>query len=33
MYKQLDEIEKKSAGGKSGVGWFDKIKKQLSDLI
>ena len=32
MYEQLDEIEKKSADGKSGQGWFDKIKKQLSDL-
>jgi hypothetical protein len=33
MYDQLDEIEKKSAGGKSGTGWFDKIKKQLSELF
>lgn len=31
MQEQLDEIEKESAGGKSGTGWFDKIKKQLSD--
>jgi len=33
MYDQLDEIEKKSAGGKSGAGWFDKIKKQLLELF
>jgi hypothetical protein len=33
MYDQLEEIEKKSAGGKSGTGWFDKIKKQLSELF
>lgn len=33
MYEQLDEIKEKSAGGKGGKGWFDKIKKQLSDLI
>ena len=33
MYQQLDEIAKKSADGKSGAGWFDTIKKQLSDLI
>jgi len=33
MYDQLDEIEQKTAGGKSGTGWFDKIKKQLSELF
>ena len=33
MYEQIDKIEKKYADGKSGIGWFDKIKKQLSDLI
>ena len=33
MYEQLDGIEKASAGGKSGTGWFDKIKKQVSDLF
>ena len=33
MYEQLDGIEKASAGGKSGTDWFDKIKKQLSDLV
>jgi hypothetical protein len=30
MYAQLDDIEKKSAGGKSGVGWFDKIRQQMA---
>jgi hypothetical protein len=29
MYAQLDSIEKSSAGGKSGTGWFDTIKQQL----
>ncbi|WP_166869934.1 YfdX family protein [Massilia mucilaginosa] len=29
MYQQLDELEKKTAGGKSGIGWFDKIRQQL----
>lgn len=33
MYEQLDQIEQKTAGGKGGKGWFDKIKQQLSDLI
>ena len=33
MYEQLDDITKKTADGKSGTGWFDKIRKQLSDLI
>lgn len=33
MYEQLDAIEQKTAGGKGGKGWFDKIKQQLSDLI
>jgi YfdX protein len=33
MYEQISEIEKKSAGGKSGTGWFDKIKQQLADLF
>lgn len=33
MYEQLEGIDKKSANGKSGMGWFDQIKKQLSDLI
>ncbi|WP_051906971.1 YfdX family protein [Methylomarinum vadi] len=33
MYEQIDAIEQKTAGGKGGKGWFDKIKQQLSDLI
>jgi hypothetical protein len=31
MQEQLDQIANTSAGGKSGLGWFDKIKRQLSD--
>ena len=31
LYKELDEIENKSTGGKSGVGWFDRIRQQLTD--
>lgn len=30
MYQQIDEIEKKSSDGKSGLGWFDKIKEQIA---
>ena len=33
MYEQIGEIENKSAGGKSGTGWFDKLKQQLADLF
>lgn len=33
MYAQIDGIEKSSAGGKSGSGWFDKIKKQMSEML
>jgi hypothetical protein len=33
MYEQIREIEKKSAGGKSGTGWFDTLKQNLSDLF
>jgi hypothetical protein len=33
MYEQISEIENKSAGGKSGTAWFDKLKQQLSDLF
>ena len=32
IYQQLDEISKKTTGGKTGLGWFDKVKKQISDL-
>jgi len=33
MYEQLDQIEQKTTGGKSGKGVFDKIKQQVSDLF
>lgn len=33
IYEQIKEIEKKSSGGKSGTGWFDKIKEQIADLF
>ncbi|HSQ91018.1 MAG TPA: YfdX family protein, partial [Nitrospiraceae bacterium] len=33
LYEQISEIENKSAGGKSGTGWFDKLKQQLTDLF
>lgn len=33
LYEQITEIENKSAGGKSGTGWFDKVKQQLSELF
>jgi tetratricopeptide (TPR) repeat protein len=32
FYEQLDEIEKKTGGGKSGEGFFAKIEKSLSDF-
>ena len=32
IYEQIGEIENKSAGGKSGTGWFDKLKQHLADL-
>jgi hypothetical protein len=33
LYEQLDMIEDKTAGGKGGKGWFDKIKQQVSELF
>ena len=33
LHKQIDEIKEKASGGKSGKGWFDKLKQQLSDLF
>jgi hypothetical protein len=33
MHEQIGEIENKSAGGKSGTGWFDKLKQQLADVF
>ncbi len=32
MYDQIDEIKDKSSGGKSGKGWFDKIKQKLASF-
>ncbi|NHZ79773.1 ubiquinol-cytochrome c reductase iron-sulfur subunit [Massilia sp. CCM 8695] len=31
MYQQIDDIEKKTAGGKWGKGWFEKIRQQLAE--
>ena len=33
LYKELDEIESKTEKGKSGTGFFDKIKGFLKDLV
>ncbi len=33
LHKQISEIKDKAAGGKSGKGWFDKLKQQLSELF
>ncbi len=33
LYKQLDQIEDKTKGGKSGTGFFDKIKVYLKETI
>jgi len=33
LYEQLDSIEEKTADGKGGKGWFNKIKQQLSELM
>jgi hypothetical protein len=33
LYKQLDLIEDKTKGGKSGKGFFDKIKGYLKDTV
>lgn len=33
IYELIDQIEKKSRGGKSGRGWFDNIKKKVSELF
>jgi hypothetical protein len=32
FYKQLDEIEKKTGGGKHGKGFFDELKKALEEF-
>ena len=31
--KAVDMIDDKTAGGKSGRGWFDRIKQQVSELF
>lgn len=33
MYAQLDEIGEKTAAGRGGEGWFDKIERQLAELF
>ena len=33
FYKQIEEIEKKTDDGKSGKGFFDKVKHSLSNFI
>lgn len=33
LYEQLDEIEDKTGGSKSGTGFFDKIKRYLKDTL
>ncbi len=33
MYAQLDEIETKTSGGKSGEGWFERIKNKVSNIL
>ena len=32
LYMQLDDIQKKTEAGKSGDGFFDKIKESLRNL-
>ncbi|MBF0428211.1 MAG: YfdX family protein [Magnetococcales bacterium] len=33
LHTQLNGIEEKTSGGKSGDGWFDRIKKKVSDAL
>lgn len=33
MYKEIEKIEEQSSKGKSATGWFDSIKRHISDLI
>lgn len=33
LYREIEGIETKSASGQSGTGWFERIKKQLSDFF
>lgn len=32
IYQQIDQIAKNTEGGKSGLGWFDRIKRQIAEL-
>jgi len=33
LYQQMEEIEDKTEGGKSGTGFFTKIKEFLKDTV
>jgi hypothetical protein len=33
LYQQIEEIEEKTEGGKSGTGFFTKIKEFLKDTV
>jgi YfdX protein len=33
LYKQLSEVEQKTADNKSGTGWYAKLKASISDLM
>ena len=33
LYSQMDEIKSKASNGKSGFGFFDKIKASISDML
>lgn len=33
MYQELDRIAGQVSGGEGGKGWFDKIRKEISDLL
>jgi len=33
IYDQIDDLEKKTSGGRSGKGWFDKLKRLIRKLF
>lgn len=33
VYEQLDTLEEKTAGGRAGEGWFDKIQRQIAGFF
>jgi hypothetical protein len=33
IFDQVKSIEQKSAGGKSGKGWFDELKTRIQKLF